>query len=763
MAAEGVRARDFLGAGQLRAALNRAKYSHLVDSDDTSEEKQAGTFPRKSDLPGTMSNNGKDRSCLILGADQSHQVDATKAEARDRRESNSSYAEEDHPSVTGKRLPESDFNYQELDDEFGSRPVDPTAPLVLTLKQNSTEVSPSQTFNVNADRIVGHEYGVKPLLDDDELQESYSGQTQGSSSSKSDNGGLCKMHNFGGDNAGMTNQGLAACVNPVTEKDQASVASEPAKADVVDSAAMTTSSSSVLSPDIDSSFDVFSAAPFRPRSAKRATPQQVQASGTSSVASAQTSDVFESAPFRLKPSKQTIVTSPGSVHLHNSQDIFGSAPFSPPASTITPGSTCPSSSTVSPSMEDIMYIKTPDEAQPGSLPSTMQGHGVSGGSLQQQQQMLGGAVPVRSESWQKAVPGGGAGGSGTSFDFGIANLQESHPGSKYPHASVPYSEPAISTAADDPFGAVPWNKALKRSVKKNRVASGIPTSSPASCLQSTQGQTIAEGHHAGYATGAGKVKHADQSYLNTPSDMARGHQTQGIKAIQGQADIQSLGSHPPQNHPQGAISVPSSSNQVTRSAEMITAMRPGDLPMPTAVGTMQFAASGAVHSNVHQQQHQKQTLNFNSTGGDESQQPDWEAMRSNFQVDGGSYQRLRTKTDPSPSSSSHHYSSKRSSRDVSTAAFANMSFNDEDELDATLSRESPMSTSSTAPLRLSPAMSTGTSKGKPSSPAGFGSAESGRTVVVAAAQSAGYDTGTWPRKHRRNQAKAEPFSVSKKL
>ena len=799
--------------------MNRAKYSHLVDSDEAGEETQAVTLPTKMISTSNKASEGEDRTSLISDSGIQHLTEPSKSQPRDRRESNSSYAEEDHPSVTGKRLTKSDFNYQELDDEFGSRPVDPAAvPLTVNAKQNSTEVSPGPAYGVSADRIVGHEYGVRPLLDDDELQESFTGQIHGPASSKLDLGSFSRLPGYGED-GGMTNQGLAASVDPIAGKqdmgtinqclaapvdlisvkqDLAAVASEPAKADVVDKAAMTTSSSSVISPDMDSSLDVFSAAPFRPRPSKRSTPQQVQASGTSSASSGgHLSNVFESAPFRMKSSKpassgSSTVTSPGSSQLQHSQDMFGSAPFSPTASSIL----TPSSSTVSPSMEDIMYIKTPDEAQPGSLPSTVSGES------QQQQQMSGGAVPVRSESSQRPGPGVGAGGSGTSFD---SNSQHQEVKILNP-ALVPYTEITKPSFSDDPFGAVPWNKALKRSVKKNRIASSIPNTLSTSLPQGPQGQAYIQpsqtsngGHQA--------------TYFATGQCFPPNQPTHGFDQCQQLGQV-NIGNHQPRTQPEGQA-MPSGNpeqGQFTRTFNNqpgpqqvgTMAMRPDNLPMPAAVVPTQVHASGAAQSNLHQQQQhqqwqqqqkQKQLWDFNNPQGDQAEQPDWVAMRNNCQDDGGSYQRLRTKTEPpsstpsaphfhqqgtsndggsyqrlrtktepsSSSSPSAHYqqgSTKRSSRDVSTAAFANMSFNDEDEVDATSPRESPLNASYTAPPRVSPAVFAGTTKGKASSPAGL---ESGRTVVVAAVQSAGYDTGTWPRKHRRHQAKAEPFSVSKKL
>ncbi|GFN96845.1 Ap2-associated protein kinase 1 [Plakobranchus ocellatus] len=808
------RARDFLGAGQLMAALNRAKYSHLVDSDDACEEKRLIEAPSKGAPPAIGSGGCEDRSYLLSESAGALNVKgismaagpSTSLDPRDRRESNSSYAEEDHPSVGTKRPIKNDFNYQELDDEFGSRPVDPAAPLTMSLKQNSAEVSPGQAYSINPDRIVGHEYGVRPLLDDDELQDSYSGHTH--SSVKSEGGSLSRLHSYGID-GGMTNQGLSTGGDPksvqhqiipgtAVKQEQAAVASEPAKADAVDSAAMTTSSSSVISPDMDSSFDVFSAAPFKARSSKRNTPSQVLASGPS-AASANPADVFESAPFKYKSSKHSsgssTVTSPGSSQLHHSQDVFGSAPFSPPATAMTPGSTCPSSSTVSPSMDDIMFIKTPDDAQPGSLPSAVSGHGLSSGFQQQHQhQLSGGAVPVHIDSWHRGGAGAGvgsganlgSGGAGTSFGSVHQDVQLR---AKNSNVSVPYPDSSSFAVSDDPFGGVPWNKAFKRSLKKNRVESSIPITSadsfPQTSHQSAQMFPQPVKSSANFPPSSSNFQPLAPTQANTMAVESKGYQLQQL-----QANVQSVTSTRPKMH-QGQVQptvkpaqpqpVMSSSLQtfashqapgMARPQEGFAAQRPGNLPMPVVPSGAGAAAHFLQHQHQRhhqeqqqrqqQEQHQRQSWGFNNGQGEEQQQPDWDAMRNNVQDDGGSYQRLKTKTDPSSSSSSSHQG-KRSSRDVSTSAFANMSFNDEDELDATSPRESPLGAATTGSLRMSPAVSGVPTKGKSSSPSFGGVGESGRAVVVAAAQSSGYDTGTWPRKHRRHQAKAEPFSVSKKL
>ena len=113
-----------------------------------------------------------------------------------RRESSSSHADED--SISEQKGTE--FYYRELDDEYGSRPsahitkkdhdvismvstssqeYDPTPKhLPIPLPQNCTsEPESASTPPEKPDPIIGHEHGVRPLLDDDELENAYGNPT----------------------------------------------------------------------------------------------------------------------------------------------------------------------------------------------------------------------------------------------------------------------------------------------------------------------------------------------------------------------------------------------------------------------------------------------------------------------------------------------------------------------------------------------------------------------------------------------------------
>ena len=116
---------------------------------------------------------------------------------RKRRESSSSHADED----TISEQKGTEFHYRELDDEYGSRPsVHPTRKdhdVISMISTSSQEYDPTpkhlpipaprrsvseieveNTPPEKPDPIIGHEHGVRPLLDDDELEDAYGGVAQ---------------------------------------------------------------------------------------------------------------------------------------------------------------------------------------------------------------------------------------------------------------------------------------------------------------------------------------------------------------------------------------------------------------------------------------------------------------------------------------------------------------------------------------------------------------------------------------------------------
>jgi hypothetical protein len=103
-----------------------------------------------------------------------------------------------------------------------------------------------------------------------------------------------------------------------------------------------------------------------------------------------------------------------------------------------------------------------------------------------------------------------------------------------------------------------------------------------------------------------------------------------------------------------------------------------------------------------------------------------------------------------------------SSRDVSAAAFSNMSFNDEDELEGMAQRQHDFLSQSAHFASSQSAHNFGGFGDH-----GYNSKGTSSPTTVPPGQVAGkgaYDCGTWPRKHKRftPSATAEPFSVRKK-
>ncbi|KAK7113192.1 AP2-associated protein kinase 1-like [Littorina saxatilis] len=413
------RSRDFL-----KAALGRSRYKHLVNTQDNED---------RDDNPYEL-NLTLDK----MGDDSSRDFAAT--------ESQSSYAEdEDDRGQSKGREQRNDFGYQELEDEYGSRPVQVSAGSATARRREDTQQSlPVQTKTggmggksagggAGADRVVGHEYGVRPLLDDDELQQAHGSQ-------------------------------LASASKPVLDADiSASTSTITSEA-----VAMTTSQSSSVASPVEGaqSGDVFAAAPFR-RGSKRTTPSNLAGSGTSS-------DIFTKAPFksrsssRSQNSSQTVSPADTATYSQASQsrhspdaDIFSNAPFS---GKHTPSSTGPSSSTVSPLAHDASLL-TPDEALPGAgtfpqkaalSPDTSNSvHAYTAPPSSQPQPLLALQKPP-------------------------SVRPQGDPALQKPPSVRPQGDPALQKAPppEDPFGAVPFQAAMRRGGGGVQREAGPVTSTP---------------------------------------------------------------------------------------------------------------------------------------------------------------------------------------------------------------------------------------------------------------------------------------------
>ncbi|KAL5018506.1 hypothetical protein ScPMuIL_004228 [Solemya velum] len=294
---------DFFERTSFVAALRSSKYKQLVDN-GTDDEKEVQTkatkaIPSRPDIKPELA------------------------------ESSSSYAEDDHPGLHFEKMSK-DFSYQELDDEYGSRPVaksgssrktemlveNVSCPEATASKVGSKVAGAAEVHSVGqmTDRIMGHEYGVRPLLDDDELEDSYGG-----------------VHN------------VPKQVESIDDRTSSSNSTTSPRAGL----------SPAMSPSVSShSSDVFSAAPFHRKCSKKKRPisEIVQGSVGNKLISEMIpggvqqaeGDIFASAPFKTKfrskkgqSSQVTVTTSlldfdnvEGSDDGNfNINDVFGNAPF----------------------------------------------------------------------------------------------------------------------------------------------------------------------------------------------------------------------------------------------------------------------------------------------------------------------------------------------------------------------------------------------------------------------------------------------------
>ena len=178
-----------------------SKYNKLVDeSNDRTKPYKVKQVVNNGNKRNEVEcdNNGKNEDTDALNykkpLPKNTHITSTGAIIRPRRrqESSSSHADEDgHSEQKG-----TEFYYRELDDEYGSRPSAHTTKkdhdVISMVSTSSQEYDPapkhipipaprrsiSEAENEGTppekpDPIIGHEHGVRPLLDDDELENAY--------------------------------------------------------------------------------------------------------------------------------------------------------------------------------------------------------------------------------------------------------------------------------------------------------------------------------------------------------------------------------------------------------------------------------------------------------------------------------------------------------------------------------------------------------------------------------------------------------------
>ncbi|GAB1599811.1 BMP-2-inducible protein kinase-like isoform X1 [Argonauta hians] len=253
-----------------------------------------------------------------------------------------SSSEDYHGGIINKGA--ADFSYQELDDEYGSRPsaAKPSKhkedfesfeeyeePKMVRNFPSSLSVSHYQISENHEDRIVGHEYGIKPLLDDDELEEVHSHIAISSKSSSLQH----KRHTVSEENIGKDSALVKSVLGQFNE-------------------------------------DVFSAAPFPARTGTKRRPISavIPSSVSATFLSKTSEDVFSQAPFRSKLSNKlhggskTSRTSSSALALTTPEtppnaieEIFSKTPFND-KKTSSSNQTAPSSCAVTPDLDDVKEL-----------------------------------------------------------------------------------------------------------------------------------------------------------------------------------------------------------------------------------------------------------------------------------------------------------------------------------------------------------------------------------------------------------------------
>lgn len=289
-----------------------------------------------------------------------------------------------------------DFSYQELDDEYGSRPsaVKPTkhkegfesieeydASKNIRNFPSDHSISHYQVPEGQGDRIVGHEYGVKPLLDDDELEDTYANIGASQSSNLQTKRQTMSQENIGCE---------AGLLNSPFDEDVFAAAPFPIKSNTKRrpiSAIITSSTSTALSSSSYLLEDVFAKAPFRSKlsnklrgvSKRKRTSSSTHSLSTSHTPPTVSDDVFSKAPFSGKKTPSSIPTAPSSCAVTPDLEPPQPVPMFEPSQTVTPemefcSSPSQASSVPSSAGSQDVFGAVPFPDMSSVYPSTLQPH-----------------------------------------------------------------------------------------------------------------------------------------------------------------------------------------------------------------------------------------------------------------------------------------------------------------------------------------------------------------------------------------------------
>ena len=318
-----------------------------------------------------------------------------------------------------------DYSYQELDDEFGSkRSAKPSSDSNMYTAEGDSSEDPAKShddYNVGApkqsmlskvvnplsqnqsqDRIIGHQYGVKPLIDDDELSDSeLNNQSQSLSNPFSNSSSR-------GSSAMSANSAIFL---------QNSPAMSPQSQNSEDSAI--------------NMADPFMNVPFKKKHNSKKKHMLIK----SPLSKQEGGDAFSNAPFHPKKTISPQDTVMGSIYVNPAadEDIFQNAPFR--GSKSSSKAATPSSTTISPS--NVVDLRSPSQS-PEGVNAPMIPPSISRDNISMPQQQL---VPPMSPGQVDLF------GSGNFADltFGQAQAQAAQIANQYQQR--PASQPQYTTSA----------------------------------------------------------------------------------------------------------------------------------------------------------------------------------------------------------------------------------------------------------------------------------------------------------------------------
>ncbi|CAH1794694.1 unnamed protein product [Owenia fusiformis] len=249
---------------------DKSRYHHLVDTDDD-QDKAAAPPPTTKETPTTG------RKALIESSSEAPEVE----------------------DVRLRRKQQVDYNYQALDNEYGSKKTRSSDDYDDGSLERSVEGKQQRKPDLEQqDRIVGHEHGARSLLEDDELSDVDLGgeSNMGVKEERLESGGSSAMSGF----SSTHESGLSPALSPHSSK--------------------------TTTPSLDQ--DPFKSAPFPKSSSKK--------KKSSKQSFKKDTNPFANAPFRMRPGSASHeapnqgLSNPAAVTGSARANLFGVSPTETP-------------------------------------------------------------------------------------------------------------------------------------------------------------------------------------------------------------------------------------------------------------------------------------------------------------------------------------------------------------------------------------------------------------------------------------------------